>query len=141
MQASRPRSRWRWLARVAGLLVVLVLGAVVVTAARGVYDLSPFPRDPASAPSWTRPCFQATSQYDHEPQCARVRGRVVWREISDPDGDGDRHIVVLSRMRLRVVKLLAGQALPGVGAEVEAVGFTTVGASGEREIVAEALWH
>jgi hypothetical protein len=141
MQASRPRSRWRWLARVAGLLVVLVLGAVVVTAARGVYDLSPFPRDPASAPSWTRPCFQATSQYDHEPQCARVRGRVVWREISDPDGDGDRHIVVLSRMRLRVVKLLAGQALPGVGAEVEAVGFTTDGASGEREIVAEALWH
>src|SRR5688500_15154334 len=108
MQASRPRSRWRWLARVAGLLVVLVLGAVVVTAARGVYDLSPFPRDPASAPSWTRPCFQATSQYDHEPQCARVRGRVVWREVSDPDGDGDRHIVVLSRMRLRVVKLLAG---------------------------------
>jgi hypothetical protein len=141
MQASRPRSRWRWLARVAGLLVVLVLGAVVVTAARGVYDLSPFPGDPASAPSWTRPCFQATSQYDHEPQCARVRGRVVWREISDPDGDGDRHVVVLSRMRLRVVKLLAGQALPGVGAEVEAVGFTTVGASGEREIVAEALWH
>jgi hypothetical protein len=141
MQASRPRSRWRWLARVAGLLVVLVLGAVVVTAARGVYDLSPFPRDPASAPSWTRPCFQATSQYDHEPQCARVRGRVVWREVSDPDGDGDRHIVVLSRMRLRVVKLLAGQALPGVGAEVEAVGFTTVGASGEREIVAEALRH
>ena len=85
------------------------------------------------------PCFHATSEYNHEPQCARVRGRVVWREVSDPDGDGDRHIVVLSRMRLRVVKLRADQALPGVGAEVEAVGFTTVGASGEREIVAEAL--
>jgi hypothetical protein len=123
------------------LVVVLALAAVVVTAARGVYDVSPYPRDSASAPSWTMPCFHATSRYNHEPQCARVRGRVIWREVSDPDGDGDRHIVVLSRMRLRVVKLLAGQALPGVGAEVEAIGFTTVGASGEREIVAEALWR
>jgi len=123
------------------LVVVLGLGAVVVTAARGVYDVSPYPRDAASAPSWTMPCFRATSRYNHEPQCARVRGRVVWREASDPDGDGDRHIVVLSRMRLRVVKLLADQALPGVGAEVEATGFTVVGASGEREIVAEALWR
>ena len=127
--------------RVAVLVVVLALGAVVVTAARGVYDVSPYPRDAASAPGWTMPCFHATSQYNHEPQCARVRGRVVWREQSDPDGDGDRHIVVLSRMRLRVVKLRAEQMLPGVGAEVEAVGFTTVGASGEREIVAEALWR
>lgn len=125
--------------RVAVLVVVVALGVVVVTAARGVYDVSPYPRDPASAPAWTMPCFRATSRYNHEPQCARVRGRVVWREVSDPDGDGDRHVVVLSRMRLRVVKLLAGQVLPGVGARIEAVGFTTVGASGEREIVAEAL--
>jgi hypothetical protein len=128
--------------RVAVLVVVLGLGVVVVTAARGVYDVSPYPRDAASAPRWTMPCFHATSQYNHEPQCARVRGRVVWREQSDPDGDGDRHIVVLSRMRLRVVKLTAQSgAMPALGSEVEAVGFTTVGSSGEREIVAEAFWR
>ena len=112
MHASRPRSRWRWLVRVAVLVVVLALGAIVVTAARGVYDVSPYPRDAASAPRWTMPCFHATSQYNHEPQCARVRGRVVWREQSDPDGDGDRHIVVLSRMRLRVVKLRPTRCCP-----------------------------
>jgi hypothetical protein len=123
------------------LVVVLAVTAVAVTAAGGAYDVSPYPSDPASAARWTMPCFHATSRYQHEPLCARVRGRVVWREASDPDGDGDRHIVVLSRLRLRVVKLRDGQALPGVGAKVEAVGFTTVGASGEREIVAETLRH
>ena len=121
--------------------MIVVIG-VMVTAARGVYDVAPYPMAVASAPPWTMPCFHSTSRYNHEPQCARVRGRVVWREADDPDGDGDRHIVVLSRMRFRVVKLTAqAGAMPALGSEVEVVGFTTVGSSGEREIVAEAFWR
>ena len=140
MAASRRRRGLRWLVRLALAAVALVLILVMVTAARGVYDVSPYPVAVASAPKWAMPCFHSMPRYNHEPQCARVRGRVVWRESDDPDGDGDRHIVVLSRMRFRVVKLRkdAG-ALRGIGSEVAAVGFTTVGASGERVIVAEAF--
>ena len=142
MGVSRPRRGLRWLTRIVVAAVVIVVIGVMVTAARGVYDVSPYPVAVASAPRWTMPCFHSVGRYNHEPQCARVRGRVVWREGDDPDGDGDRHIVVLSRMRFRVVKLTEqASAMPPLGSEVEAVGFTTVGASGEREIVAEAFWR
>ena len=74
-----------------------------------------------------------------------MRGRVVWRELDDPDGDADRHLVLLSRFRLRIVKLMPGRdydrTIPAIGDTVEAVGFTSIGASGHREIVAEALWR
>jgi hypothetical protein len=50
---------------------------------------------------------------------------------------------VLSRLRLRVVKLIGARDYPGsvpaVGDVIEAVGFTAIGASGEREIYTESL--
>ena len=142
MGASRSRRGLRWLVRIALAAFALVLILVMVTAARGVYDVSPYPVAVASAPKWAMPCFHSMPRYNHEPQCARVRGRVVWREqrrprrrrrpphrraLADavPGGEADR----------------AAGAMPAIGSEVEAVGFTTVGASGEREIVAEALWR
>ncbi len=72
-----------------------------------------------------------------------MRGRVVWRELDDPDGDADRHLVLLSRFRLRIVKLMPGRdydrTIPAIGDTVEAVGFTSIGASGHREIYTEQL--
>ena len=109
MGASGRRRGLRWLVRIALAAFALVLILVMVTAARGEYDVSPYPVAVASAPKWTMPCFRSMPRYNHEPQCARVRGRVVGARRDDPDGDGDRHIVVLSRMRFRVVKLKRGR--------------------------------
>jgi hypothetical protein len=67
---------------------------------------------------------------------------VVWIEHDDPDGDGDRHLLVLAHRRVRVVKVqrrLPVDHLPGIGTRIDAVGLVMKGASGRNEIDAVRL--
>lgn len=127
----------------AGVLVALLLVAGVATLllSRGSY--ATYPRDalvgPAKrsqTPDWTRFC-RVTPPEAKTRECGRVRGRVVWIQKHDPDGDGDRHLIVVERLRPRIVKLPHDSGdvkLPSLGAHVEAIGWLVVGASGHQEI-------
>lgn len=129
-----------------GALAVLLLVAayVFVALARGKYDTSP--RDAVKGggePAWTKPCYRSLPVRIGS-VCARVQGRVVWRQLKDPDGDGDSHLVVVARLRARIVKIEAGGRLgqagaPPPGARVEAVGWLIRGAGGRQEIDALEL--
>jgi hypothetical protein len=142
--ARRPPTRRR--RRLAGaLILLLVLAAgLVAAAAGGRYDsraLAAAARP--GAPAWTRPCRAATTHPGAEARrCVRVRGRIAWIQRHDPDGDGDRHLVLVERGHVRLVKvpLSAGVGrLPGIGHVVEATGPTLTGASGRSEVVAGRL--
>ena len=94
----------------------------------------------AAAPAWTRPCWLSASERGDGRGCRRVEGRVVWREAVDADGDGDRHLVVVARFHVHVVKLPAAfpvRRLPRLGARVTATGAVFRGSSAEEEIRAE----
>lgn len=128
------------------VLGLLVATAVVVFAALsgGRYDSFPIARlstdaERDAAPRWTRPCRPA-GRDAVATTCARVRGRVVWVERTDPDGDGDRHLLVVSQLDTRIVKLAADfrvGRLPALGSEVTATGPVVPGGSGRPEIRTE----
>jgi hypothetical protein len=129
------------------LLVCLALGTVAfVDLSSGVHDayprralLSAAGRE--RAPAWTRPCAQIARWTDLA-SCAHVRGRVVWVEHRDPDGDGDRHLVVVARRRVHIVKVsraLPIRHLPGIGHRIDAVGYDAIGAHGRTELDALQL--
>ncbi|HWI73832.1 MAG TPA: hypothetical protein VNT55_17865 [Baekduia sp.] len=125
------------------MLVVLLLVAGVVTLllSRGAY--ATYPRDAligsakrSHLPSWTRFC-QVTPPEAKTEQCGHVTGRVVWIQKRDPDGDGDRHLIVVERLHPRIVKIPhdAGPVkLPSLGARVDAIGWLVMGGSGHREV-------
>lgn len=71
--------------------------------------------------SWSKPCWRRDR---YTLACARVRGRVVYREAVDPDGDGDRHVVVVAGLGLVTLKIPRStrSRLPGYGARVTAIG-------------------
>ena len=125
-----------------GLLVLLVVAAVAAIAfSRGVYDTYPrsailWPAQQQRAPAWTAPCWP-TARWTDKARCAHVSGRVVWVQQHDPDGDGDRHLMVIDRLHPRIVKLQKGLGLtrlPKIGARVDAVGWLMRGASGRTEL-------
>ena len=119
------------------LIAASVVAAVLARGAYDVYDRVALIRAPERAPGWTRPCRPTAPYVERYVHCARVRGRVVWIQRQDPDGDGDRHLIVVSRLHPRIVKLdraLGVAHLPRVGAQVEAVGWLSVGGSGRPEV-------
>jgi hypothetical protein len=66
----------------------------------------------------------------------------VWAEKSDPDGDGDRHLVLVVRKHLRIVKLPKRfdlGPLPRLGTPVDAVGYVMRGARGRSEVDAARI--
>jgi hypothetical protein len=94
-----------------------------------------------AAPAWTEPCW-SKAERKRERLCAHVEGRIVWIQQHDPDGDGDRHLVVVSRLRPRIVKVglrLGVGALPGIGSRIAATGFLVRGASGQFEVESEVF--
>jgi hypothetical protein len=121
------------------VLVVAVLG--VIGLAPGVYDR--YPRRVLitdaqlyRAPRWTRPCWM-TAPRREEDLCVHVKGRVVWVQHHDPDGDGDRHLIVMVRLRPRIVKLAPGlgvRHLPKLGTRIDVVGWLMLGGSGHHEV-------
>jgi hypothetical protein len=73
--------------------------------------------------------------------CASVRGRVVYVERVDPDGDGDLHVVVLAgrvtapgATAIDVAKDLRPRRDPRVGDEVAAAGPVQTGHLGQSQI-------
>ena len=122
---------------VAGALLVLLVAAAA-WATRGTrYDTQALTQLPAvpthGAPAWSRPCWRPNRAPYHglyTLPCARVAGRVVYRQSRDPDGDGDAHLLVLARSHLVNLKFrhAAGDpSLPGVGRRVVAVGLLSSG--------------
>jgi hypothetical protein len=130
------------------LLLVVALLAVVAVVAVGPGSYETYPRSQLltaagqrEAPAWTRPCW-ALARKRPEPTCAHVSGRVVWIQREDPDGDGDRHLVIVGRLRPRIVKIsstLPVSQLPGYGTRIDAVGYLYRGSSGHLEVIAARL--
>lgn len=80
------------------------------------------------------------------PRCASVRGRVVYVEAVDPDGDGDAHLVLaggsvtapgVSAIAIR--RELRPRPLPRIGDEVSAAGTVWTGSYGQRQIEADVV--
>ena len=123
--------------RAAGVLLVLLVAAAA-WATRGTrYDTQALTQLPAvpthGAPAWSRPCWRPNRAPYHglyTLPCARVAGRVVYRQSRDPDGDGDAHLLVLARSHLVNLKFRHASgdpSLPGVGRRVVAVGLLSSG--------------
>jgi hypothetical protein len=128
------------------LLLAVVAGAAAVVLSRGVYERYPrtallTAEQQRRAPAWTAPCW-GSAPYTDNSECLHVRGRVVWVQKHDPDGDGDRHLVVVARLHARIVKLasvLGVTELPRLGTSVDAVGWLIHGSSGRIELNTQRL--
>ncbi|WCB96934.1 hypothetical protein DSM104299_05704 [Baekduia alba] len=147
MSAAAPTRSRRGRRVAAGLAVVLVLLAAVAAVAAAPGELDSFPRarlvshaQQDRAPRWTRPCW-AVARWSGYTTCLHVAGRVVWRQGHDGDGDGDRHLFVVSRFHMHVVKLPRElpTGLPTVGDHVDAVGWMARGGHGRTELDAVQL--
>jgi hypothetical protein len=149
-EAGRAPPRRRRAQRIVAGALAVVLVTIVVTGvllAGGRYDT--YDRtalltraDREQAPAWTRACWSTVRVVTEATACVRVSGRVVWLERHDTDGDGDRHVILISRLHPRIVKLdhrLRVGDLPRIGSRVEAAGWMIVGASGRREV--DALFY
>ena len=123
--------------RVAAALLVVVLVGVAWTVHGTRYETQGLTQLPAvptrGAPAWSRPCWRPNRAPYHglyTLRCARVAGRVVYRQSRDPDGDGDAHLLVLARSHLVNLKFRHASgdpSLPGVGRRVVAVGLLSSG--------------
>jgi hypothetical protein len=145
---ARPgrRRRLRRIAAVLLVLIALVAVVAIVALAPGSYET--YPRTSLltaagqrAAPAWTRPCW-VPARFLPDPLCAHVSGRVVWIQHHDPDGDGDRHLIVVEGLHPRIVKVplsLGVSYLPGYGTRIDAVGYLYRGGSGRLEIIARRL--
>jgi len=102
-------------------------------------------------PARERPCPAATVAPAHcppgLPNCRTTRGRVVYVERVDPDGDGDAHFVVADRQGITlpgltaidVRKGLRPRPLPGPGDLISAAGPVQTGSYGQSQIHALEL--
>ena len=125
------------------MLAVLLLacGVLAIVFSGGKYDRYPRAKlvtaaQRAAAPAWTRPCW-AGAQDTGKPNCVRVAGRVAWIQKHDPDGDGDRHLIVIARLRPHIVKLdrrLPVRRLPRLGARVDVTGIIEASGHGRDEL-------
>ena len=76
--------------------------------------------------------------------CESARGRILYVEEVDPDGDGDAHFVLASSESITgpgisvidVRKDLRPDPLPGVGDEIGAAGPVHTGSYGQKQIEA-----
>jgi hypothetical protein len=81
------------------------------------------------------------------PSCRTVKGRIVYLERVDPDGDGDAHIVVVDPQGITlpgltaidVRKGLRPHPLPGPGDLISAAGPVQTGSYGQSQIHALEL--
>jgi hypothetical protein len=149
MPAAAPPRRRRGRRIAAGLSAAIVLAAAVLAVVFSRGEFQSYPRTELisraqqhRAPAWTRPCW-AVARWSGFSTCLHVSGRVVWRQAHDPDGDGDRHLFVVSRMRVHLVKLprVLPLPLPPLGADVDAAGWMTTGSHGRTELeVVQMTW-
>ena len=100
-----------------------------------------------SAPTRTQPLHQARCPADAAPGCRTASGRVTYVEAVDRDGDGDAHLVLVSRQGVTapgisvidVRRDLRPKPLPRIGDRVSAAGPVYSGSYGQRQIEAVEL--
>ena len=81
------------------------------------------------------------------PACRTTKGRIVYVERTDPDGDGDAHFVIVDPQGISlpgltavdVRKGLRPQPLPGIGDLISAAGPVQTGSYGQSQIHALEL--
>jgi len=119
---------------VLGLLFVAVAAWVVRGTQYDTQALAQLPADPErGAPAWSKPCWRPNKPPYHgwyTFACARVAGRVVYRQRHDPDGDADAHLLVVAGphiVNLKFRNAAGAKGLPGVGGHVVAVGLLSSG--------------
>lgn len=79
--------------------------------------------------------------------CASTRGRILYVEAVDPDGDGDAHFALVDRQGITLPGItvvdvnrdLRPQQLPGPGDYLSAVGPVFRGSYGQDQIEATAI--
>jgi hypothetical protein len=132
MSAARALARRPWVRVVAIVAALLAAAAGALGAGtrfqtqRLAWVAGP---QAVAAPAWSRPCWRPGRRAGtaYTLPCGRVEGRVLHVQEHDPDGDGDRHLVVLAGPHVVIVKVRrsrgAPRALPGIGHRVEAVGI------------------
>jgi len=82
------------------------------------------------------------------PRCRSASGRVTYVEAVDRDGDGDAHLVLVSRQSVTapgisvidVGRDLRPQPLPRIGDRISAAGPVYTGSYGQRQIEAIKLY-
>jgi hypothetical protein len=134
------------------LLPILVLGAIAAAALpfddrRDVPADTPDPAPTATATATATPTPERRADVPRArcrgdvPDCAAIRGRVVFVERVDPDGDGDLHVVVadgsVTAPGLSAVDVrpdLRPQRDPRVGDRVSAAGPVQTGSFGQSQI-------
>jgi hypothetical protein len=120
-----------------GLLAVVAVGAYALIK----------PGNTLHRPHLTPPELGSVPCPERIAGCRRVRGRAIHVERVDPDGDGDMHVVIVSRQSvtapgvtvIKVSREKRPDHIPSVGDAVAAAGPTEKGAHGENEIKAVAL--
>jgi hypothetical protein len=140
------RRRWQRVALGALFFMIGIAAISIATFGSGSYEtfartglLTPAQR--YEAPAWTKPCWR-DALYRDDTTCAHVKGRVVWIQRRDPDGDGDRHLVLMVHLHPRIVKIsrdLPVSRLPRIGTRIEVAGYLLVGGSGRPEIEARTF--
>jgi hypothetical protein len=131
----------------AALLVLLLVAVAVVAAALPIDDRREPAAEPrAEAPRETpppraEPTVPRARCADDVPDCAAIRGRVMYVERVDPDGDGDLHVVVLDGSvtapgitAVDVRPELRPRVDPRVGDRVSAAGPVQRGSHGQSQI-------
>jgi hypothetical protein len=136
--------RGRRLRRLPARALALVLGVAAVVAVLAAVDIRSSRYDAVGlsmingpravrVPAWTQPCRRRDRRWAYTLPCATVKGRVLHVQRHDPDGDGDRHLVLLAGLHIVIVKIprsVATPHLPGFGATVRATGVLSRGRAG-----------
>jgi hypothetical protein len=94
-----------------------------------------------------KPLRAARCPADAAPGCRTASGRVTYVEAVDADGDGDAHLVLVSRQGVTapgisvidVRRDLRPKPLPRIGDRVSAAGPVYTGSYGQRQIEAVEL--
>lgn len=131
---------------IGALLAALLL---LFTVSAGCND-DPKPRETATRPQARpapSPLEQARCPADAPPGCRSASGRVTYVEAVDSDGDGDAHLVLVSRQSVTapgitvidVPRELRPTPLPRIGDRVSAAGPVYTGSYGQRQIEAVEL--
>jgi hypothetical protein len=100
-------------------------------------------REPAPAPD---PLVLSHCPAGH-PACRTTRGRIVYGEHTDPDGDGDAHFVIVDPQGISLPGITAVDVrrglrpdpLPGIGELISAAGPVQTGSYGQSQIHALEL--
>jgi hypothetical protein len=150
--AEARRRRWpRRLALGSGAVIVGLLLATGWLALGTSYESQGLafvhPRHRRPPPGWTQPCWRrgrGRFRVLYTLPCARVEGRVIFRQGHDPDGDGDAHVVVIAGPHIVTIKIprdSRAPRTPGLGARIRVTGLLSHGRLGLPVITAVAWGH